>query len=113
MHFLCYEHEIKNGASKGFEIDQKKLFAVKKNHQLFLYANKCPHVGLPLNWQEDKFLDFDGELILCSSHGALFTIQNGQCVAGPCVGKSLIPIPFESENGKISITDHVIESLNS
>ncbi|MGI1680064.1 MAG: Rieske (2Fe-2S) protein [Cellvibrionaceae bacterium] len=111
MHFLCYDHEIKNGSSKEFEINNKKFFAVKKNNQTFLYINKCPHAGLPLNWQEDKFLDYDGELILCSSHGALFKIETGKCVAGPCSGKSLAQIPFEIENGRLSITESVVDNL--
>ncbi|MGH1470909.1 MAG: Rieske (2Fe-2S) protein [Cellvibrionaceae bacterium] len=110
MHFLCYDHELKNGESKGFEINRKQFFAVKKNHTTFIYLNKCPHVGLPLNWQENKFLDHDGMLILCTSHGALFKIETGKCVAGPCTGRSLKQIPFEIENGKILIAESIIDN---
>ncbi len=111
MHFLCYDHEIKNGDSKGFEINNKRFFAVKKNQKIFLYVNRCPHAGLPLNWQEDKFLDYDGELIQCSSHGALFKIESGKCVAGPCTGKFLTEVPFEQENGKLSISDGTLNNF--
>ena len=40
--------EIEEGTSKGIEINGAFLFAVKKDDQLFLYYNRCPHLGTPL-----------------------------------------------------------------
>jgi nitrite reductase/ring-hydroxylating ferredoxin subunit len=28
-------------------------------------------------------------MIQCATHGALFLIESGECVAGPCAGQSL------------------------
>ncbi|WP_373081058.1 Rieske (2Fe-2S) protein, partial [Zhongshania sp.] len=65
----------------------------------------CPHLGIELNWQENQFLDYDDSLIQCSTHGALFIIENGHCVAGPCMGKELEAVPFQIDNGMITLCD--------
>lgn len=100
---LCHVDDIKEGGCKGFELDNLNLFIVKKRGELFLYQNRCPHASMPLNWAPDRFLDRDGELIICASHGALFQIENGRCVAGPCPGQSLTPIPFEIVDNQITL----------
>lgn len=69
------------------------IFVVHKDGNFFAYYNKCPHTGATLEWQEDQFLDLDKALIQCATHDALFMIESGECVAGPCVGNSLQPLP--------------------
>jgi nitrite reductase/ring-hydroxylating ferredoxin subunit len=108
---LCHVDDIEEGNSKGFEVGKKYVFAVKKDGQLFLYYNYCPHLGTPLEWQEDQFLDNDGALIQCSTHGALFLIENGQCILGPCKGKRLKAIPFIIGNGFMMVEEQDISSL--
>ncbi|GAB1258958.1 Rieske (2Fe-2S) protein [Aurantivibrio plasticivorans] len=108
---LCYLHEIADPGSKSISIEGKELFAVKKRQQVYVYVNRCPHVQLPLNWTPDRFLDKDNELIQCTSHGALFTIDSGLCVAGPCPGRSLESVPVEIINGKISVASSVLAQL--
>jgi len=46
-----------------------------------------------LGWQPDRFLDDSASLIQCATHGALFLIENGECIAGPCAGQSLTAVP--------------------
>ncbi|WP_298183294.1 Rieske (2Fe-2S) protein [uncultured Pseudomonas sp.] len=86
---LCAPDELAEGQSRGFEIAEEKLFAVRKDGQLYAYRNRCPHRGIPLEWQPDQFLDASASLIQCATHGALFLIESGECVAGPCAGQSL------------------------
>jgi nitrite reductase/ring-hydroxylating ferredoxin subunit len=80
---LCHVNDIDEGASKGFEIGDKKLFAVKKDAVIYVYENRCPHLGIELEWLENQFLDSEGALIQCSTHGALFLIEDGNCISGP------------------------------
>ncbi|MCJ8312128.1 MAG: Rieske 2Fe-2S domain-containing protein [Saccharospirillaceae bacterium] len=80
---------LKQFISKGFEINNKKIFAIFKEGGYFVYENKCPHLGIDLEFLPDQFLDSDKALIICSTHGALFEIQTGQCVSGPCLGEHL------------------------
>ena len=103
MPILCHQDEIAEGKSKGFQIEQTFLFAVKKNGNIYLYENSCPHLGIQLEWQPDEFLDIDASMIQCSSHGALFRIEDGQCLLGPCQGQSLISMDFTIQNGQINI----------
>jgi nitrite reductase/ring-hydroxylating ferredoxin subunit len=68
---------------------------VKTSKGVAAYVNNCPHAGHPLNFKADRFLTPDRNLILCASHGALFTRDQGLCIAGPCPGQSLTPVPIE------------------
>ncbi len=72
----------------------QSIFIVHKDGEFFAYYNQCPHTGANLEWQEDQFLDLDKTLIQCATHDALFTIDSGECIAGPCVGDTLLPIPL-------------------
>ena len=98
---LCNVNDIEEGGCKSIELPNLNLFAVKKAGEIYLYYNRCPHAGLPLNWFPDKFLDSDGELIQCSSHGALFQISTGHCVAGPCPGQRLTSAECIIENNTL------------
>lgn len=108
---LCHHSDIEEGRAKGFEVNGKYLFAVKKNDQIHLYYNYCPHRGTPLEWLDDDFLDPDGTYIRCATHGALFVIENGHCVMGPCKGKSLLPIPYQTGNGFVVVDPRYIATL--
>lgn len=97
-HILCKTSDIEDPGSKSFELKIKRkthsIFVVHKNAEFFAYYNKCPHTGANLEWQEDKFLDLDNALIQCATHDALFMIDSGECIAGPCVGESLQSLPL-------------------
>ena len=100
---LCQLDEIEDGSAKGFEIDGQGIFAVHKNGEYFVYQNKCPHLQIELEWMPDQFLDMDGALIHCSTHGALFLIDSGECIAGPCLGETLIVIAHTIENNALMV----------
>lgn len=98
---LCRLDELTDPGSKGFELQGQLLFAVRQGRQVFVYQNRCPHRGIPLEWVKDQFLDHSGRLIQCASHGALFLPESGECVAGPCSGASLTPIASHIKDGKV------------
>ena len=100
---LCHLNDIIEGGCKEFTVDGTLLFAVKHQNKVYLYHNRCPHMGIQLNWQPDQFLDMDKTLIQCSTHGALFIIHSGECVAGPCRGQRLKPIFFELKEDVIYV----------
>jgi nitrite reductase/ring-hydroxylating ferredoxin subunit len=97
MKFLCAGSDLAEGGSRGFVIEGKKLFAVRRGGQVYAYFNRCPHRGVGLEWQPDQFLDPSNSLIQCATHGALFLIENGECVAGPCAGQSLTAIEWRED----------------
>lgn len=100
---LCHIDDIAEGSARGFDVRGEKYFAVKRDNQLFVYKNACPHLGIPLEWAEDDFLDSDGELIQCATHGALFVIETGECVSGPCLGERLRAAQISVEHGEVLI----------
>ncbi|MFA1030544.1 Rieske 2Fe-2S protein [Pseudomonas syringae pv. helianthi] len=92
MKFLCTSRHLPEAQSRGFELGEHSLFAVRRQGHVFVYKNRCPHRGIALEWQPDQFLDSSTSLIQCATHGALFLIESGECVAGPCAGHSLSAI---------------------
>jgi nitrite reductase/ring-hydroxylating ferredoxin subunit len=102
---LCHRDDIPERGSKGFEFSRWRLFAVKKRGDIFLYVNSCPHAGIPLDWEPDKFLDNDGAFIRCANHGALFDIPSGDCVQGPCPGQSLWAVEYQVTDGILEVSE--------
>lgn len=76
-------------------------FVVRRGDEIFAYVNRCPHAGHPLNLRPDEFLAWDREHILCNSHGAMFEIAGGACIAGPCEGRALSALPIKIEEGVV------------
>lgn len=104
MPLLCHRDAVPEDGAKGFTLGEHSLFAVKRDGGLYVYRNSCPHLGIELNWTEDQFLDLDGALIQCATHGALFAIDTGECLAGPCRGAYLQAVPFTLADGWIDVT---------
>lgn len=103
---LCHLDELSDGGARGFELpgrtDGLSVIVVRQGRQLHGYVNSCPHLGTPLEIFPDKFLTRDGRHLLCHTHGALFTLDRGACVAGPCKGDHLPPVPLElREDGQV------------
>jgi len=102
---LCHVSDISDPGSKEFSIQSGRktidLFVAHKDSQFYAYINSCPHTGATLNWQEDQFLDMDSAFIHCSVHDALFEIDSGYCVSGPCSGQSMQELELIIENQEI------------
>lgn len=98
---LCAEQDIEENSAKGLQADGRNLIAVRKRGQLYLYENSCPHRSIPLEWVPDQFLDRDKHYLQCATHGALFKIEDGRCIAGPCVDDGLTPVGFEIRDGMV------------
>jgi nitrite reductase/ring-hydroxylating ferredoxin subunit len=105
---LCAPDELAEGQSRGFEIAEEKLLAVRKDGQLYAYRNRCPHRGIPLEWLPDQFLDASASLIQCATHGALFLIESGECVAGPCAGQSLQELAIREDDQGIWVNPNEV-----
>jgi len=98
---LCASNELAEGQSRGFTLQQLQVLAVRRDGALYLYENRCPHRGIALEWLPDQFLDTSGSLLQCATHGALFLIESGECVAGPCSGQSLRSLQGIEQDGFI------------
>ncbi len=94
---------IADGSARGvgLAIAQTRFhgFVVRRGGSVRGYVDRCPHAGLPLAQTLDGYLTADGGLIQCSWHGALFSIEDGACVGGPCPGRQLICCPLDVRDG--------------
>ncbi len=109
-HVICRLDELNDPGSRAFTAGSGdwplRGFVVRSGDHAYAFVNRCPHAGHPLDWQPHRFLNADASLIQCASHGALFTIESGKCVAGPCAGRSLTAIPVRVVNGEVLLEDH-------
>ena len=107
---VCRLSELADGA-RGFTIGNGgwplRMFVVRVGDTAHGYLNRCPHAGHPLDLMPQRFLTADGMLILCASHGALFEKSTGYCVAGPCVGRWLTPVPLQVKWGFVLLAEGV------
>lgn len=102
---VCALADLPDPGARGFSPPAAdfadEYFLVRHGEAVCGYRNCCPHAGNRLNWKADAFLTRDRNLILCSHHGALFDPANGQCVAGPCPGRSLERVRLQVEDGEV------------
>ena len=108
---ICRLSDIADPGARGFTVGRGdwplRGFVVRENDNVWGYVNRCPHAGHPLNLQPHRFLTPARELILCSSHGALFDRQTGFCIAGPCGGQSLTSVPLAVVSGYVMLAEGV------
>ena len=108
LSLVCAVEQLSDPGSFGFSLQHKgktiEGFIVLRDGEFFAYRNSCPHTGSPLDWVEHQFLDIEGALIQCSTHDAHFLIDTGECVFGPCPGKSLESRPSRGENANRDLT---------
>lgn len=100
---LCRLADLDDPGARAFTVGAGvwplRGFIVRRGNEAQAFVNHCPHQGHPLNLRPQAFLTPDRALILCSSHGAVFEISTGLCVAGPCAGQSLKRIPILIDAG--------------
>lgn len=103
---VCLMDDLPEYGCLELDLNGDRYFAVRQGSDVYIYRNRCPHIGLPLNLLPHQFLDYDKRHIQCTSHGAMFDIKTGLCVAGPCQKQSLESIPCKVEQGSVLLLDN-------
>lgn len=97
--------ELAHGESKKFMLQSGKFrfeaMLVNYEGKLVAYVNQCPHVGLSLDWIDNRFFTEDGRYLICANHGATFEPESGECIWGPCAGAALQSVPLDIEGQNI------------
>ncbi len=104
---VCALTELAEVDARGFDYPTRQGmrsgFVVRRGELVAAYRNVCPHAGHPLNWKPHAFLTRAKDRIMCSVHGAVFELDTGQCVAGPCPGRSLTSLRVEIRDGRVIV----------
>jgi len=103
---ICAATELAEGG-RGVRFDWPaaggagKGFAVRFDGEVRAFVNRCPHLGVELDWQPGEFFEASGLYLICSTHGATFEPAGGLCVAGPCRGARLEAIAVQERDGRV------------
>lgn len=108
--YLCNLGDLAEGCARGFAVagQRQKIILLRKGGRIHAYLDACPHYtgGTPMAWKSDAYLNGAGTHLACHSHGALFDLETGDCVLGPCLGQSLQRIKV-----KITATGEVFAAI--
>lgn len=101
MELICKTEQIAERDARSFDTSRGEVIVAQRDGMFYAYLNRCPHLGISLEFQEQQFMDMDKEHLLCSNHGALFRVEDGACLFGPCKNQSLnrVDISIHSDGG--------------
>ncbi|TRL40795.1 Rieske (2Fe-2S) protein [Rhizobium straminoryzae] len=93
-YLLCRASDIGEGEARGFGPlagSRRKIIVLRRNGVLHAWRDACPHysTGTPMAWKTDAYMNGDKTHLTCHSHHALFDMETGQCILGPCLGQQL------------------------
>lgn len=110
---ICLARSIAPGTAKPFslsritETGESRPFPIVivriGADTFFGYVNVCPHENAWLNIGSGAFFNEDRTRLQCGRHGALFEIESGVCVEGPCKGASLEPVAVAVIDGEVCL----------
>jgi nitrite reductase/ring-hydroxylating ferredoxin subunit len=93
--------EFPDNSTHSIRMGQLAILIVRRAGHLFVYENRCPHTHKTLDPQGGSLASSGGMLIQCQRHAAQFIADTGECVAGPCLGKTLHALAFTLSEGAI------------
>ncbi len=103
------ENELAEMEAKGYigrvAGMQRNIFAVRREGEIYVYLNQCPHVNSLIDHIQGQFFAPDGVHLRCGMHGAIFRIEDGVCIDGPCEGESLQRLPIEIRDGGVFLAE--------
>jgi nitrite reductase/ring-hydroxylating ferredoxin subunit len=98
---LCRVEDIPDFGATAVQVDSAtggfEVVLMRQGEHVFAYHNECPHAGRRLDYAPGKFLVKDGRII-CAAHGAVFAVNSGACLGGPC-SNGLVAIPVQLVEG--------------
>ncbi len=105
---LCRVDAVSETGGLGLRFGEGKqafeMLLVRRGSAVWGYVNQCPHFKVPVNARPDTFVNSRG-LIMCAWHYAMFRLEDGYCVEGPCQGLALKPVPVHIDGATIRVGD--------
>ncbi|MBE0616108.1 MAG: Rieske 2Fe-2S domain-containing protein [Burkholderiales bacterium] len=105
---VCASGDLADGGDGiRFEVDHNgetvPAFAIRYGGRVYAYLNRCAHIAMELDWNPGKFLDAEGEYLICSTHGAVYAPESGACRGGPCRGAGLSGLTVTEVGGNVYV----------
>lgn len=110
---VCATDAIERGGARAFSLSRVDaagesrpfpIVVIRTHDNDYLgYVNACPHDGVWLNFGSGEFFAPDRAFLRCGRHGAIFEIDSGLCIEGPCKAKSLQPIALAVVDGEVCL----------
>ena len=102
---ICSSDElVDSGHGVRFEVGRGgaavPAFIVRYDGQVRAYLNRCAHMPMELDWKPGRFFDDEGLHLVCSTHGAVYSPDTGECRGGPCAG-ALAQLEVEERDGYV------------
>jgi nitrite reductase/ring-hydroxylating ferredoxin subunit len=105
--FLCVLDDVPDGGAIGVSVQGDSgmpgVVVVRRGDHAWAYHNVCPHFSIPLNYEPDTFWTYDGEVLMCAHHSAMFHFEDGRCVDGPCMGSALTAVSVRVEGRTVVV----------
>ncbi|MCM8596800.1 Rieske 2Fe-2S domain-containing protein [Accumulibacter sp.] len=109
VRLICASAELVDGGpgirfTVNFHGADEQAFAVRFRGRAVAYFNRCAHLPVELDWQPSEFFDDSRVYLICATHGALYSPEDGRCLGGRCNGRGLAPLAVEERDGAIYFT---------
>jgi nitrite reductase/ring-hydroxylating ferredoxin subunit len=102
---LARVDELPPGTTKKFTFDARgqktEAFLANVQGEFVAFVNRCVHLPITLDLDDNDFFTCDAKLFVCKTHGSVYDPHAGKCVGGPGQGKSLERLPLVIEEGAV------------
>jgi nitrite reductase/ring-hydroxylating ferredoxin subunit len=112
---LCGLADVANRTAKGIAlqgvnasgaVETCPLVIVRWDDKVYGYINTCPHTPVQLDARSPgRFFNPERSHLMCEKHGALFEVDTGLCLDGPCEGQGLVPLSLQVVDGSICLSN--------
>ncbi len=104
---VILKKSLEEGKAKGFQVKIRGKIhyglVVRKQEKFYAYRNECRHLSITLDLNDEQFFNAEGTHLQCQMHGATYEIENGECIAGPCVGSRLERLEIQIEENRLVV----------
>jgi nitrite reductase/ring-hydroxylating ferredoxin subunit len=84
------------------KLEEEGILIRLESGEVRAFKNECQHLPMRLDIRDPfTYWDTSCKHLHCSSHGALFRLDDGLCLSGPCAGQHLVQLPIEIKNGEV------------
>ena len=80
-----------------------EAFVANFRGEFVAFVNRCVHLPISLDLEDNDFFTCDGSLFVCKTHGSVYDPAAGKCIGGPGQGKSLEQLPLAVEAGRVYV----------